>query len=388
MDTSTPLDKNSRCTSGFCRSADDKCGCDDIDDCLSSSELCHTDNKCYSSGLSIDDDQDCAAEDGTALNDRCTSGICRSSDTKCGCTSTDHCDSDSGEVCHLGDNKCYVSGLYGQDCSVDDGTALDARCLSNKCRSSDTLCGCTIDDHCLSSNELCHTDNKCYSSGLSIGQSCAADDGTALDARCLSNKCRSSDKTCRCTSNSHCHSTKVCKTSTNDCVTQQYRLAFDCDLEFTSGGGTGSRVSLNVIRGDSAKEWIENMDKTSGGCPDHTFGNNALAIAGGEADEYQIYIYGSEAFLGVDYFTLYDATNGGEIRSWGADGGGVWCLTTDGRSNCWWITDPHRGVKLYKSGSSERIRFGRSTPCKKNGACKRDCKAGGGSCGMTKKCCT
>ena len=179
--------------------------------------------------MSIDDDQDCAAEDGTALNDRCTSGICRTSDNKCGCNINDHCDSDSGEVCHLGDNKCYVSGLYGQDCSVDDGTALDARCLSNKCRSPDTLCGCTIDDHCLSSSEVCqtstntcvdcltsddcssgeacHSDNKCYVSNLSHGESCLVD-GDPVEARCASGICFSTDNTCGCTSREHCSSGK------------------------------------------------------------------------------------------------------------------------------------------------------------------------------------
>jgi len=182
LDPSTPLDKNARCASGFCRTSDNKCGCDDNDDC-SSSELCHSDNKCYSSGLSIDDDQDCAAEDGTALNDRCASGICRSSDNKCGCTSTDHCDSDSGEVCHSGDNKCYVSGLsIGQDCSAFNGDDVDARCASGLCRSTDKTCGCTSNDHC-PSDQVCYSgengDNKCYSlpSIVSSSTSCDAISG-------------------------------------------------------------------------------------------------------------------------------------------------------------------------------------------------------------------
>jgi len=86
---------------------------------------------------------------------RCLSGKCRTADNKCGCTIGDHCS--SSELCHS-DNKCYSSGLvYEDDCSADNGDDVDARCLSNKCRSSDTLCGCTIDDHCLSSSEVCQT---------------------------------------------------------------------------------------------------------------------------------------------------------------------------------------------------------------------------------------
>ena len=107
MDPITPLDKNSRCTSGFCRSADDKCGCDDADHCLSSSEVCHSDNKCYSSELAYEDD--CSADNGSAVDARCASGKCRSADDNtCGCTSNDHCPSD--QVCYSGvngDNKCH-----------------------------------------------------------------------------------------------------------------------------------------------------------------------------------------------------------------------------------------------------------------------------------------
>ena len=267
---------------------------------------------------------------------------------------------------------------------------LDAQCASGICRSTDDKCGCTNNSHC-PSNKVCHSgslgDNKCYSSALSYGQSCAAD-GDALNSRCSSGFCRNADKTCGCTSNSHCPSNKVCKTSMNQCVTQQYRLSFNCGLGVVDTG-TSSRVSLNVVRGGSAKVWIESMDKPSG-CPDHTFG-----LAGGEADEYQIWIYGSDE-LGVDYFTLHDATNGDrEIRRWGGDGGNGWCFSTNSISQCWTSAIngayfPNRGVKLYKSGSSsERIRFSSGSLCDWHGACSSlKCELGGGSCGYTKYCCS
>jgi len=513
LDTSTPLDKNARCASGLCRTIDNKCGCDDVNDCLSS-EVCHSDNKCYSTGLSIDDDQDCAANDGTALNDRCASGICRTSDNKCGCdddtdclssevchsdnkcytsglsyeddqdcsvddgtalnsrcatgfcrTSDNKCgcddidDCSSSEVCHT-DNKCYVSGLYGQDCSVDDGTALNARCLSNKCRSSDTLCGCTIDDHC-SSGEVCHTDNKCYSSGLSIGQDCAADNGDALNSRCASGICRSSDKKCveclvtndcsstevchsdskcyssglgygqscaadnggavnarcatgicstfyygilcGCTNNSHCSYDKVCKTSTNACVPQEYRLSADCNLcnNHQNAEGTTSDVSLKVKRGGIEVYSVGSMNMKphtdGGGCPDHTFRLDYR----GEPDEYEIRIHGADE-LGVNYFTLHDATNDGEIRRWGnnrkefsySDGGEEgWCLSTEGRSNCWEYCSigagfANLGVKLYKNGSDSRIKFGGGSKCGGNQVCSSgECNRGGGACNWPTMCC-
>ena len=113
----------------------------------------------------------------------------------------------------MGDNKCYNSGLYDQDCSADNGDKIDARCISNKCRSSDNFCGCTIDDHCLSSSEVCHTgDNKCYTSGLSYedDQDCSVDDGTALNSRCASGFCRTTDNKCGCDDDADCDSNEVC----------------------------------------------------------------------------------------------------------------------------------------------------------------------------------
>ena len=213
------------------------------------------------------------------------------------------------------------------------------------------------------------------------------DTSTPLDknSRCSSGLCRSTDNKCGCTSTDHCPSNKVCKTSTNECETQQYKLTFNCDLG-VSNEGTGSRVSLNVIRGGSTMS-IESMDKTNN-CPDHTF----VVDDGQEPDQYEIRIHGSDA-LGVDYFTLYDATNGGEkIRRWGAVDGGGWCFSTDGQEGCWSVSGaefPNRGVKLYKNGSSSaRIRFGSGTRCIKDGACSSlNCKYGGGSCGRTRKCC-
>jgi len=435
VDDGTALD--ARCLSNKCRSSDNKCGCSSNGHC-SSGEVCHTDNKCYTSGLSIDDDQDCAAEDGTALNDRCASGICRSSDNKCGCTSTDHCDSDSGEVCHSGDNKCYSSGLsHEQDCSADNGGAINARCASGFCRPSDKTCRCTSNSHCGSnkvchtdnkcyssslgydqgcaadnggainarcasgfcrnsdktcrctsnshcpSNKACHTDNKCYSSSLGYGQSCAADNGGAINARCASGFCRPSDKTCRCTSNSHCPSNKACKKSTNMCVTQEYMFSADCQLG-KNGEETTSRVALDVKRGGYTQVWIEDMDKP-GGCPRHTF-----ELAGAEPDEFEIKIHGNDA-LGVDYFTLWDETNGGRIKRWGADGGGGWCFSSDGTDGCWAQVSganfPIIGVTLYKDGSEERIKFDNFKRCRGNQSCSSNyCSAYLGYCG-TKKCC-
>lgn len=103
LDTSTPLDKNSRCSTGICRTVDEKCGCT-IDDHCSSSELCHIDNKCYSSGLGYEDD--CSADNGDDVDARCTSGKCRSTDNKCGCTSNSHCPSD--KVCKTSTKECVT----------------------------------------------------------------------------------------------------------------------------------------------------------------------------------------------------------------------------------------------------------------------------------------
>ena len=117
-----------------------------------------------------------------------------------------------GEVCHS-DNKCYSSGLtYEQDCSADNEDNVDARCTSGKCRSSDNTCGCTSSDHC-SSGEVCHTDNKCYSSDLSHGESCLVN-GDRVEVRCASDLCFE-DNTCGCTSNDHCPSDQACYSGIN-----------------------------------------------------------------------------------------------------------------------------------------------------------------------------
>ena len=329
--------------------------------------------------MSIDDDQDCTAEDGSALNDRCASGICRSSDNKCGCDDGNDCG--SNKVCHT-DNKCYSSSLgYDQGCAADNGGAINARCASGFCRNSDKTCRCTNNSHC-GSNKVCHTDNKCYSSGLGYGQSCA-DNGGAINARCASGFCRPSDKTCRCTSNSHCPSNKVCKKSTNMCVTQEYMFSADCQLG-KNGEETTSQVSLDVKRGGLTQVWIPHMDKP-GGCPRHTF-----TLAGGEPDEYELNNHGNDA-LGVDYFTLWDETNGGRIKRWGADGDGVgWCFSSNSLDGCWakvrGAEFPNIGVTLYKDGSEERIRFGNGKRCNKNWTCSSlDCSAYLG-CGFNKCC--
>ena len=213
MDTSTPLDKNSRCASGFCRTSDNKCAveCLKSDDC-SSGEVCHSDNKCYSSGLSYE--QACAADNGDDVDARCTSGLCRSSDNKCGCDDNDDCS--SSELCHS-DNKCYSSGLsYEQACAADNGDDVDARCTSGLCRSSDNKCGCDDTDDC-SSGEVCHSDNKCYSSGLSIGQDCSSVNGDNVDARCASGFCGSTDNKCglECLVTDDCSSGQACYSGAN-----------------------------------------------------------------------------------------------------------------------------------------------------------------------------
>jgi len=185
LDTSTPLDKNSRCASGFCRTTDNKCAveCLKSDDC-SSSELCHTDNKCYTSGLSIG--QDCSAFNGDDVDARCASGLCRSSDNKCGCDDTDDCLS-SSELCHS-DNKCYSSDLSNGESCLVDGDRVDARCASGFCGSTDNKCGleCLVTDDC-SSGQACYSgangDNKCYPlpSIVSSSTSCNAISGVESD---------------------------------------------------------------------------------------------------------------------------------------------------------------------------------------------------------------
>ena len=271
-----------------------------------------------------------------------------------------------------------------QDCAAEDGTALNDRCTTGFCRGSDNKCGCDDVNDC-SSSEVCHTDNKCYSSGLSFEQDCSADNGDALNSRCASGICRNSDETCRCTSNSHCPSNKVCKTSTNECVTQQYRFSADCQLG-KNGEETTSQVSLNVKRDGwtVVDGWIPHMDKP-GGCPSHTF-----TLAGGEPDEFIFKNHGNDK-LGVDYFTLWDVTNPREIRRWGADGDGVgWCFSSDSLDGCWAEVSganfPNIGVTLYKSGSEERIRFGSLKRCDLRWTCSSlDCATSNG-CGL-KKCC-
>ena len=325
MDTSAPLDKNSRCVSGFCRSSDNKCGCTSSEHC-SSSQVCHSDNKCYTSGLSYEDDQDCSVDDGAALNDRCASGFCRSTDDKCGCTSSEHC----------------------------------------------------------SPGQVCHTDNKCYSSGLGYEDDCAAENGDDVDARCASGKCRSSDNKCGCTNNDHCPSDKVCKTSTNTCETQAYSLVAQCDLG-VSGEGTNSRVSLEVKHDNGNVDDFYEMDSRSAGCPDHTFEVDGRQ----EPDQYEIRIHGNDK-LGVNYFFLFDATNEVEIRRWGD--GENYCFSNDGTQDCWSGVGafyPRRGIILERSGSVDLIKFSGGQRCKRNPTCSSgSCVNGGGSCSITAKCCS
>jgi len=237
--------------------------------------------------------------------------------------------------------------------------------------------------------QVCYLgNNKCYTSGLSIGQSCTADNGDNVDALCTSGFCRS---TCvECLDSSHCPSDKVCKTSTKECVTQQYRLSFNCDFYGYSGEETTSQVSLNVKRDGwtVVDGWIPNMDKTSNNCPDHTF-----ELAGEEPDEYEIKNHGSDE-LGVDYITLEDATNGGEIRRWVPNGDNEgWCLSNDAQASCFisivgarW---PRQGIRLHNDGSVDLIKFSGGKSCNANQVCSSsNCASGGGSCKWPKLCCS
>ena len=127
------------------------------------------------------------------------------------------------------------------------------------------------------------------------------------------------------------------------------------------------------------------MAKTSGNCPRHTF-----EVAGQtEPHEYKIEIHGSNK-LGVNYFTLEDVTNGGEIRRWGADGDGKgWCFSNDGTDDCWSGVGafyPRRGVILNKSGSVDLIKFSSGQRCRGNPTCESlDCAKSNG-CGLNKCC--
>jgi len=205
------IELGTRCASGLCRTIDKKCGCT-IDSPCPSSQVCYSiDNKCYTGGLSLG--ESCAADNGIELDTRCSSGICHNSQcTEC---LTDQ-DCPSSQVCYSVDNKCYSSGLsQEQSCTADNGVELNTRCASGLCRSSDEKCGCTSNSHC-PSNQVCYSvDNKCYSSALSYGQSCSADNGDGVDTRCASGICFSTDNTCGCTSNSHCPSDQACYSSEN-----------------------------------------------------------------------------------------------------------------------------------------------------------------------------
>jgi len=87
--------------------------------------------------------------------------MCRATDNKCGCTSDSHCP--LSQVCYSDDNKCYTGGLsLGESCAADNGIELDTRCSSGLCRGSDDVCGCTSDSHCPSSQSCYSADNMCY----------------------------------------------------------------------------------------------------------------------------------------------------------------------------------------------------------------------------------
>ena len=251
------------------------------------------------------------------------------------------------------------------------------------------MCGCTSNSHC-SSNQVCYSvDNKCYSSGLSQEQSCAADNGDDVDARCASGLCRSSDEKCGCTSDSHCSSSQGCFLNDNECTTPYYFFVAECDLAGQSNEGTSSRVSLEVKRDGIVVYSLDTMDSTSianesGRCPGEMF-----YLEGGAPDELKIQIHGSDG-LGVDYFALFDM-NGVEIQRWGAAGGGGWCFSTDSREGCWASISgadyPSKGLRLYADGTTARHRFGTSSRCNQDEVCSsNDCKVGGGSCSSSKCC--
>jgi len=163
----------------------------------------------------------------------------------------------------------------------------------------------------------------------------------------------------------------------------RYRLHADCNFSGQGSETTSSRVSLEVKRG-STVVYSANDITDSGGCLDHTFD-----ISGGTPDKYEVKIHGGNA-LGVDSFSL--DRYGDAYKTWGANGGGGWCFSNDGKEGCWDSIDsagyPIRGVTLNEDGSSDRIRFGRSTECNDDRACSSEnCVVGGGSC-STARCCT
>ena len=87
--------------------------------------------------------------------------MCSTTDNKCGCTSDSHCP--LSQVCYSVENKCYTSGLsLGESCAADNGIELDSRCASGLCRTTDNKCGCTSDSHCPSSQSCYSADNMCY----------------------------------------------------------------------------------------------------------------------------------------------------------------------------------------------------------------------------------
>jgi len=115
------------------------------------------------------------------MGTQCASGACLGDNT-CGCLTSDDCS--SGEACHS-DNKCYVSDLsHGESCLVDSNP-VGARCTSGLCF-EDNTCGCTSNDHC-SSDQACYSgangDNKCYPlpSIVSSSTSCNAISGVESD---------------------------------------------------------------------------------------------------------------------------------------------------------------------------------------------------------------
>jgi len=142
------------------------------------------------------------------------------------------------------------------------GDALNSRCASGICRSSDKKCvECLVTNDC-SSNKVCHTDNKCYSSGLSYEDACAADNGDAIDDRCVSGIChiffnnrRMSQealpeetptvvvyfaKICGCTNDSHCPSNQACNSDDNKCYPYLRIFVTSKTYKGNLGGASGA----------------------------------------------------------------------------------------------------------------------------------------------------
>ena len=272
--------------------------------------------------------------------------MCKLSTNECvECLDNSDCSLVNDEVCYLGDNKCYSSeNIYGNDCAADNGDNVDARCASGICRSTDKKCGCDVNTPHLSREH-------------------------GIDCPC----------------------NQICS-PTNTCVYQRYRLVTSC--LGVGNEGTNSNVRLNVIRNDGYSILTKVMDKDDAGCPWLEFDLDAnWCTQSGRPKYFDIEILANDA-LGVDYFTLWDMIENVKVMQWGAEGGGGWCLSTDGEEGCWDSVSgagyPVLGVILNIDGSSQSIKFGKYELCNDDSSCySGNCQQAPlfGSCEAWRRCC-